>query len=99
MFASVRIQEFRVIDGQQRLTTLSLLILALSRAIEKRRIDIGITRKQLLDYYLFNAHEEGELRYKLLLTQRDKEILVQLLGVTERPAGLSHHLVDNYRFF
>ena len=94
-----RIQEFRVIDGQQRLTTLSLLILALSRAIEKRRIDIGITRKQLLDYYLFNAHEEGELRYKLLLTQRDKEILVQLLGVTERPAGLSHRLVDNYRFF
>ena len=94
-----RIQEFRVIDGQQRLTTLSLLILALSRAIEKRGIDIGITRTQLLDYYLFNAHEEGELRYKLLLTQSDREILVQLLRVTERPAGLSHRLVDNYRFF
>ena len=37
------VPELLVIDGQQRLTTLSLLILALSRAIKKSGSEIGIT--------------------------------------------------------
>ena len=92
------VPEFLVIDGQQRLTTLSLLLLALGEAIVETESEIGISPKQLSNYYLFNADEEGELRYKQLLTRHDKETLLQLLERRE-PADASHRLVENYAFF
>lgn len=93
------VPELLVIDGQQRLTTLSLLILALSRAIKKSGSEIGITPKKLLNYYLFNADEDNELRYKLLLTYHDKNTLIQLLDNRELPPNTSTRLVENYQFF
>ena len=92
-----RVQEWQVIDGQQRLTTLSLLLSALSRAIEENECEAGI-RPEQLSSYLFNIHEEGKLRYKQLLTQHDKDALIQLLEGRE-PADSSHRLAKNYRFF
>ncbi len=92
------VPEFLVIDGQQRLTTLSLLLLGLGKAIEEKRSDIGISPRQLSNYYLFNADEEDELRYKQLLTRHDKDTLIQLLERRE-PADASHRLVENYAFF
>lgn len=92
------VPEFLVIDGQQRLTTLSLLLLALGKAIEERDSEIDISPRQLSNYYLFNADEEDELRYKQLLTRHDKDTLIQLLERRE-PADASHRLVVNYRFF
>ena len=73
-----KVRELQVIDGQQRLTTLTLLLAALSRAIEGQNIDIGITSEELSDYYL-NVRRKDELRYKQLLTQHDKDSLIQLL--------------------
>ncbi len=93
------VSELLVIDGQQRLTTLSLLLLALSRTIEKSGSEIGITPKQISNYYLFNADEEGELRYRQLLTYHDKDTLIQLLEDRELPSDASLRLVENYRFF
>ena len=92
-----RVQEWQVIDGQQRLATLSLLLSALSRAIEENECE-AVIRPEQLSSYLFNVHEEGKLRYKQLLTQYDKDALIQLLeGRT--PVDSSHRLVKNYRFF
>jgi len=87
-----------VIDGQQRLTTISLLLSAFGRIIEARQVEIGIDRERIEDYYLFNLREEGELRYKQLLTQHDKETLVQLLE-EGRAADTSSPLVASYGFF
>ena len=92
------VPELLVIDGQQRLTTLSLLLLALREAIVEKGSEIDINHRQLSNYYLFNADEEGELRYKQLLTRYDKETLIQLLELRE-PTDASHRLVANYAFF
>ena len=83
------VRKLLVIDGQQRLTTLSLLLSALSLAIkdegndigtpEDKGDDIGTSAEELQNYYLFNDQGEGELRYKLLLTKDDKETLIDLL--------------------
>jgi uncharacterized protein with ParB-like and HNH nuclease domain len=73
-----KVRKLQVIDGQQRLTTLTLLLAALSRAIEGRGVDIGITPEELSDYYL-NVRRNDELRYKQLLSQHDKDTLIQLL--------------------
>lgn len=88
-----------VIDGQQRLTTLSLLLSALGNVVAEQDIDIGINPKRLSNYYLFNAEEDGELRYKQLLTKRDKETLICLLENRALPAASSSLLKNNYRFF
>ena len=73
-----KVRELQVIDGQQRLTTLTLLLAALSRAVEGQGVDIGITPEELSDYYL-NVRRNDKLRYKQLLTQYDKDTLIQLL--------------------
>jgi uncharacterized protein with ParB-like and HNH nuclease domain len=87
-----------VIDGQQRLTTLSLLLAALGRTIEARNVEIGIDRGRIEDYYLFNFREKGGLRYKQRLTEHDKETLNQLLDVGEASDNTSL-LVENYYLF
>ena len=90
-----------VIDGQQRLTTLSLLLSALSRAINKEGDNIGTSANKLHNYYLFNSQEEDALRYKLLLTKEDKDTLIHLLEnrTLFPPTNPSSLLVKNYEYF
>ena len=95
---SPTVPKFLVIDGQQRLTTLALLLSTLGRAIEAKNVDIRIDRSRLEGYYLFNDREEGELRYKQLLTPHDKDTLIQLLEDGEASDNTSL-LVKNYQFF
>lgn len=95
------VPKFLVIDGQQRLTTLSLLLSALSLAIMERNDDIGTSPASLQNYYLFNDQEADELRYKLLLTKDDKETLIDLLEGrnTSRSTNPSSLLVKNCNFY
>lgn len=95
---STRVQQLYVIDGQQRLTTVSLLLSALGRAIQARGADIGIDQNQIKGYYLFNEKEDGDLRYKQILTTHDKETLIQLLEEVSLPDN-SSLLTNNYQFF
>ncbi len=95
---STRVQQLCVIDGQQRLTSVSLLLSALGRAIQATGADIGIDQNRIKGYYLFNEKEDGDLRYKQILTTHDKETLIQLLEEGESPDN-SSLLTNNYQFF
>lgn len=88
-----------VIDGQQRLTTISLLLAALGKHLDRSGDGTGITRNQISNYFLFNSEESGELHYKLLLTQRDRETLIRLLEGRELPGSPSPRIIDNFAFF
>lgn len=90
-----------VIDGQQRLTTLTLLLAALGRVLEEQHLSGGeITRKRLDNYYLFNDNEEGKLRYKLMLTRTDTEALRRILDNNEGTLGpIPGRVTDNYDYF
>ena len=68
-----------VIDGQQRLTTLSLLLSALCNHIKEKNIQSELNPDRLTSYYLLNDKEEGEEKYKLILTQTDKNSLFKIL--------------------
>ena len=94
------VRKLLVIDGQQRLATLSLLLSALSLAIEDKGDDIGTSAEELQNTYLFNDQGE-ELRYKLLLTNDDKQTLIDLLEnrYNSPPINPSSLLVDNHEFF
>ncbi len=88
-----------VIDGQQRLTTLTLLLTALGKVIEERGVAAEITGKKIGAYYLFNIQEEGELRYKLRLTKSDENTLTRLLDDVDSPVPASKRISDNYAYF
>jgi uncharacterized protein with ParB-like and HNH nuclease domain/predicted transport protein len=88
-----------VIDGQQRLTTISLLIAALAEFVRDHQVDIDTNFTKLQNYYLLNAEEEGELRYKLLLTRRDKETLINIIKGVPLGDDSSVRVADNFKFF
>ena len=97
------IQEFLVIDGQQRLTTLSLLLVALAKAIEKAgepaKEATQLNLKKITNYYLLNNDEDGLLQYRLLLTQSDRETLMKLVNGYPLPANASPRIAENYQYF
>jgi len=94
------INKYLVIDGQQRLTTITLLIASLVKFIENNPdCAVDTTAKKLKNYYLFNAEEDNDLYFKLLLTRRDKETLINLLTNKPLPAKHSHRIVENYDYF
>ncbi len=88
-----------VIDGQQRLTTLTLLIEALARSIADSEPLDGFSAKKLRNYYLLNSLEEGERKYKLVLSRTDKVSLIALLEQQSKPKEHSLRVEANFEFF
>jgi uncharacterized protein with ParB-like and HNH nuclease domain len=99
IYQSVNVPQLLVIDGQQRLTTLTLLLLALSRALEAMGDAAPINPQKITDYYLFNPLESGPLRFKLQLTRGDQETLLRLLQGNPAPERAAKRLLENYVYF
>lgn len=93
------VQKYMIIDGQQRMTTLTLLLLALRDYAIKNPEDNTINSKRIDNMLLENEYESGDERYKLLLTETDRDILIQL--VEEKPIAVDtrSRLLENYKFF
>ena len=93
------VQKYMIIDGQQRLTTLSLLLIALRDYAEEHPEDGTINARRIDNMLLKNEYEDGDERYKLLLTETDRDLLISL--VEKKPIsdpGLSR-ILSNYNFF
>jgi uncharacterized protein with ParB-like and HNH nuclease domain len=93
-----------VIDGQQRLTTLTLLLIALAEALEildeesREPVD-GFSPRKLRNYYLLNPEEEGDRRHKLLLSQTDKSSLIAAVDRRDPPGERSLRVSTNLELF
>jgi uncharacterized protein with ParB-like and HNH nuclease domain/predicted transport protein len=93
-----------VIDGQQRLTTLTLILTALAQELEKlgetaqEPID-GFSAKKLRNYYLVNPEEAGDRHYKLILSQTDKDSLIALVTGGNQPQECSVRVTENFKLF
>jgi len=88
-----------VIDGQQRLTTVSLLILALAEAVGDGEPVDGFSAKKLRNYYLVNPEEGGERFFKLILSQTDRDTLTALVKGVDLPTAPSLRLKANFDLF
>lgn len=91
-----------VIDGQQRLTTSTLLIAALAKHFENYNLGEILdtfSAKKLRNYYLLNPDEEGERHFKLILSETDKETLLAILQNAPEPSESSTRINENYALF
>lgn len=88
-----------VIDGQQRLTTITLLIAALAEAIGDQEPLEDFSSAKLKGYYLTNPLESGDKFYKLILSQTDDKSLKAIIKGVEQPADKSIRVVENFEFF
>ena len=88
-----------VIDGQQRLTTITLLLEALARRVGNAEPLENFTADKIRRYYLIDDREEGDHRFKLLLTQTDKETLLAIVQQQPVPAEHSVRIAENLDFF
>ena len=91
-----------VIDGQQRLTTSTLLIAALAQHFKTHNVAElldAFSFKKLRNYYLLNPDEDGDRHYKLILSETDKDTLLALLKDTRMPAQASTRITENYALF
>jgi len=92
-----------LIDGQQRVTTLTLLLTALRDHIEENGWtgeEDSPTAKRIDAYFLKNLEEAGDRQHKLILRRHDQATLQALLDCkNDYPSQVSERIRDNYEFF
>jgi uncharacterized protein with ParB-like and HNH nuclease domain/predicted transport protein len=97
------ITRWLLIDGQQRMTTLTLLLIALRDQMNQApgNGDDGeeeSTPEELDDYYLRNRHGKGDRRHKLHLRRADHDTLIALLDGKDIPDAASERVKENFLF-
>jgi len=88
-----------VIDGQQRLTTMTLLLEALARHLDDSEPIPGFSQEKIRNYYLLNPLESDEQKYKVLLTETDKTTLLAIIQGQEIPKEHSEQVQNNFEYF
>lgn len=90
------IPKYIVIDGQQRITTILLILIALRKALDESPEQKKIKNK-ICDY-IVNRHESGEKRYKLMLTPNDKNTMQSIIDDGDYPNECSIVLKNNFEY-
>lgn len=87
-----------IIDGQQRITTISLLMIAIIRTYEK--IGKSEIANSIMKKSIINNDYQDEEKYKLLLTNQDRETYKALVdGLENEIKEPSVALMDSYNLF
>ncbi|GAA7657924.1 DUF262 and DUF1524 domain-containing protein [Helicobacter pylori] len=84
-----------IIDGQQRLTTITLLLTAL-----RNHLSDEVKRKEIEDHYLINSDKDGDKKFRLILSESDKNTLLSLIDKDRRkPSEPSSKIMENFKLF
>lgn len=85
---------FLLIDGQQRLTTLTILLAALRDAVKESLPKLA---KRIHEHYLTNEYASGLMQYKILPTQLDRPDYFAVIDGT--PGNQAGKIPSAYSYF
>ncbi|GAA7145671.1 hypothetical protein HpBGD45_09180 [Helicobacter pylori] len=93
--------EILIIDGQQRLTTITLLFIALRDHLsDEDEFLEKFSRQKIQNRYLINSDEKGDKKFKLILSDPDRDTLLSLIDKDRRkPSELSLKIMENFKLF
>ncbi|GAA8083426.1 DUF262 and DUF1524 domain-containing protein [Helicobacter pylori] len=93
--------ELLIIDGQQRLTTITLLLTALRDHLsDEDEFLKKFSCQKIQNRYLINSDEKGDKKFKLILSEPDRDTLLSLIDENRRkPSELSLKIMENFRLF
>lgn len=95
------ITEFHIIDGQQRLTTVTLLLLAIAKLVEEGKaksneIDL---RDQIMERFVISKWANKDNRIKLIPVKRDRQALYNLIFEDREDYIENSNLTINFKYF
>lgn len=97
-YAASGIKELTIIDGQHRLTTLTLIYLVLYRLAKVLNNDLLVNK--IYETYLINKFAPEEEKSKLRLTNDNEKALRHLLRSDENEDFSDYSkLIDNFNYF
>ncbi|GAA8604235.1 hypothetical protein HpDR66_23510 [Helicobacter pylori] len=83
-----------IIDGQQRLTTITLLCIALRNHLSDE------VKREKIESYLINSNKDGDKKFRLILSESDKDTLLSLIDKNKRkPSEPSVKIMENFKLF
>ncbi|GAA7331618.1 hypothetical protein HpBGD112_05540 [Helicobacter pylori] len=93
--------ELLIIDGQQRLTTITLLFIALrDRLNDEDEFLEKFSCQKIQNRYLINSDEKGDKKFRLILSESDKDTLLSLIDENKRkPSEPSLKIMENFKLF
>lgn len=93
-------QEYLIIDGQQRLTTISILLLAIFNLVSlEQNPNIKVNKEQIRENYLVNKHAEESKRIRLKPIKNDEAAFKQLFSLNSEDYIQESNITRNYEFF
>ncbi|WQW25426.1 DUF262 and DUF1524 domain-containing protein [Helicobacter pylori] len=89
-----------IIDGQQRLTTITLLCIALRSHLIDEVENLEKFSREKIESYLINNNKNGDKKFRLILSESDKDTLLSLIDKNKRkPSELSVKIMENFKLF
>ncbi len=90
-----------IIDGQQRLTTITLLLTALRDHLsDEDEFLEKFSHSKIQNHYLINSNRDGDKKFRLILSESDKDTLLSLIDKDRRkPSEPSSKIVENFKLF
>jgi len=98
VYAASGITELTIIDGQQRLTTITLIYVALYRLAKE--LDNQILVNRIQKTYLINEFAPEEEKLKLKPTENNKEALRHILNSSDKEEFKGYSkIIENFDYF
>lgn len=97
-YTTDEIEQYVIIDGQQRITTITLLLIALYHQAEE--LEDNKLAETIYEYYLINKNaDDDSYKVKLKATENNERDLHYLLNKIPIPDSAYSNIKNNYNFF